>query len=120
MCPFGPISNSTAVGMFGNQLLDRLTQSGCSHIADRLKARDFAQGDLLAEPHAPTRTVFFPRSGLISLVVETGDDDQIEAGIIGSRGALGADGILGARQNVQTAVVQLPGRIWLLPIEDAR
>ncbi len=106
------------LAMFDNQLLDRLAQSGSSSLADHLEARDFARGDVLAEPHTPIKRLVFPRSGLISIVVETSEGDQIEAGIVGSRGALGLEAVFGAKQNIETMIAQLPSRVWILPVED--
>jgi CRP-like cAMP-binding protein len=106
--------------MLGNQLLDRLAQSGSRNFADRLEACDFVRGDLLAEPGTPIQRLIFPRSGLISLVVETSEGDQIEAGIIGPRGVLGGEAVFGAVQSIHTAVAQFSGRSWTLSIEDAR
>jgi CRP-like cAMP-binding protein len=106
--------------MLGNPLLDRIAQSGSRIFADRLEARDFVRGDLLAEPGYPIQHLVFPRSGLISLVVETSEGDQIEAGIIGPRGVLGGEAIFGAVNNIHTAVAQFSGYAWMLSIEKAR
>jgi CRP-like cAMP-binding protein len=103
--------------MFGNQLLDRIARSS---LADCLKMGDFVHGDLLAEPGYPIQHLVFPRSGLVSLVVETSEGDQIETGIIGSRGVLGGEAVFGAAQNIHTAVAQFSGRAWTLSIENAK
>jgi CRP-like cAMP-binding protein len=108
------------VAMLGNQFLDRIAQFGPRNFADRLEARDFAAGDLLAQPGTPIQRLVFPRSGLISLVVETSEGDQIEAGIIGRRGMLGGEAVFGAGHHIHTAVAQFSGRAWTLSIEDAK
>jgi CRP-like cAMP-binding protein len=106
--------------MLGNQLLDLIAQTNSHGIRDRLEALDSVSGDVLTELDAPIKHVIFPCSGLISVVVETSEGDQIEAGIIGSRGALGAEAVFGARQSIHTAVAQFAGRAWKLAAEDAR
>jgi CRP-like cAMP-binding protein len=106
--------------MLGNQLLDRIAQLDSENFADRLKARDFAAGDLLARPGTPIQRLVFPRSGLISLVVDMSEGDQIEAGIIGRRGMLGGEAVLGAGHDIHTAVAQFSGRAWTLSIDDAK
>jgi len=106
--------------MLGNQLLDRIAQFGSRNFADRLEARDFAAGDLLARPGTPIQRLVFPRSGLISLVVDMSEGDQIEAGIIGPRGMLGGEAVFGAGHHIHTAVAQFSGRAWTLPIDDAK
>jgi len=106
--------------MLGNQLLERVAQSGSRNFADRLKALDFIHGEVFAEPDAPIQRLVFPRSGLISLVVETSDGDQIETGIIGPRGVLGAEAVFGPAKAAHTAIAQFSGRAWTLSIEDAK
>jgi CRP-like cAMP-binding protein len=106
--------------MLGNQLLDRVAQSGSRTFADRLEPSDVIHGDVLAEPDAPIQHLVFPRSGLISLVVETSEGDQIEAGIIGPRGVLGAEAVFAAVKAAHTAIAQFSGSAWRLSIEDAK
>jgi len=106
--------------MLGNHLLERVAQSGSRNFAYRLKSLDFIRGDVLAEPDAPIEHLVFPRSGLISLVVETSDGDQLETGIIGPRAVLGAEAVFAAAKAAHTAIAQFSGRAWTLLIEDAK
>lgn len=106
--------------MLDNHLLERVSETLLLDIRRRLKPLDFVQGDCLAEPDTPIDMVMFPRSGLISIVVPLDDGDQIEAGWVGCRGALGGSVTLGAEQHFHRAVVRLAGRAWSMRAADAR
>jgi CRP-like cAMP-binding protein len=106
--------------MFGNDLLDHIAEA-CSHdLRGRLKPVDYIHGDTLAEPDAAIETLVFPRSGVISIVVEPGEDEEIEAGMIGRHGALGCAAIMGATYHPHKAVCQISGRGWKMTTADAR
>lgn len=104
--------------MLENQLLQLIPMSDIEQLRDRLKTLDFAQGDLLAEPDTPIERIVFPRSGLLSVVVDLDDGAQIEASMIGPSGALGGAAIFGAKQHLSTVVAQLAGRAWTLGVQD--
>jgi CRP-like cAMP-binding protein len=106
--------------MLGNHFLETLSGRAAADLRQRLQPLDFVQGDILAEPDAPIARLIFPRSGLISIVVELDGGDQIETGLIGRRGALGGAAIFGAERHLHRAVCQLSGRAWSMRIADAR
>ena len=106
--------------MLDNHLLEKLSERLSADLRRRLLPLDFVQGDVLAEPDAPIERLIFPRSGLISIVVELDGGDQIEAGLVGRRGALGGAAIVGAAQHLHMAVSQLGGRAWSMRVAEAR
>lgn len=106
--------------MLDNHLLEKLPERVAVDLRRRLMPLDFMQGDILAEPDAPIERLIFPRTGLISIVAELDRGDQIEAGLVGRRGALGGAAILGAGQYLSTAVSRLTGRAWSMRVADAR
>src|SRR3569833_2751103 len=105
--------------MLDNHLLETLSERISADLRRRLVPLDFVQGAVLAEPDAPIERLLFPRSGLISIVVELDGGDQIEAGLGGRRGAHGGAAIRGAEQHLSTAVSQLAGRAWSMRVADA-
>ena len=106
--------------MLDNHLLEKLSGNVAADIRRRLKPFDFIHGDILAEPNTVIDRMIFPRSGLISIVVELDSGDQIEAGIVGRRGALGGAAIFGAEHHLHAAVSQVSGGAWSMPIADAK
>ena len=94
---------------FENRLLAELPWSGqrrflanCDHVTLRLH-------DILAEPGEQIRHVYFPTAGSISLIVKLDNGAQLEVGIIGNEGMLGAAMILGVTVSPQHAIVQGTG-----------
>lgn len=64
--------------------------------------------------------VYFPTSGLISLLVPAGGDEFAEAGLIGSEGAAGLQSAVWSRPSFTHAIVQVPGEFWSVPSELLR
>jgi CRP-like cAMP-binding protein len=102
--------------MFDNPLLDSVP---AELLQGRVNTLDFVKGDVLARPESPIERLIFPRSGLLSVVVELTDGAQIEAAMIGPGGALGGAAMFGAKRHVSTVVAQLSGRAWTLVLPNA-
>jgi CRP-like cAMP-binding protein len=105
--------------MYGNRLLDALSRSQPEALRSRLTTIDFVHGDLVAEASAGIRRAVFPRSGLISMVVDLKDGDRIEAAMIGYDGAVGGAAAFGASIHLCTAFAQLPDLIDLAAADRA-
>jgi len=54
-------------------------------------------------------SAYFPNSGIVSLVITTGDGRSVEAGIVGKEGVVGAGIAVGLKISPQIAVSQVPG-----------
>ena len=67
------------------------------------------QGRILYEVGAPVDTIYFPESGLISLLVVTESGALIETATVGREGAVGLHAILGGRLSFTRAAIQIPG-----------
>ena len=68
--------------------------------------------DVLSEPGKPTRHVYFPLQGFISLVATVDASPGVEVGMVGSEGMLGAYLVLGVLAAPLHAVVQGAGAAW--------
>ena len=68
------------------------------------------QGALIYEAGAPVEDIYFPQTGLISLLVVTRDGGSIEAATVGREGAVGLQRGLGARRSFTRATAQIGGR----------
>jgi len=76
--------------------------------------------EVLCEPRAPTRYVYFPIDGFISLVAHTDGHAGLEVGMVGREGLLGAQLLLGAERAPLRAVVQGAGIAWRVGVRDFR
>lgn len=58
----------------------------------------------------PVRYVYFPISGLYSLLAPTANGDTVEVGTVGREGFIGIERHLGVEQTYCTAIAQVPGQ----------
>jgi CRP-like cAMP-binding protein len=75
-----------------------------------LKEISGAQGLVFLEPGDAIDRIYFPQSGMISLLVVSREGDMIEVSTVGREGALGLHRGLGGRRSFTRATVQIPGR----------
>ena len=85
---------------------------------ERLKRRDFVHGDVVGKAGDPIVDVFFPSSGLISVVVELRGGDLVEAAMIGCDGVVGGGAVFGAKQHLGSSFAQLRGSGWTMQAAD--
>jgi CRP-like cAMP-binding protein len=91
-----------------NRLLASLKREDLK-LLGHLREIDIQQGDLLEDAGRPPDAVYFPQTGMISLIVQMPEDRAIEVGTIGSEGAVGITAGLGSRISFITAMVQVAG-----------
>lgn len=103
---------------YDNSVLQRLSRSDLKLIEGSLASQILAHGKTIAEAGDPIEHVFFPNSGLISLVVPLSAGEMIEAGVVGREDVLGASAAFGARTHLNTAVVQMPGAAAVIKASD--
>ena len=68
--------------------------------------------DVLSEAGTPTRHVYFPTEGFISLVALVDGSPSLEVGMVGREGMVGAQLVLGVVTTPLRALVQGPGAAW--------
>lgn len=100
-----------------NRILNLLIQRRPEARA-RLTRVDFGHGDLLGRPGEPIQHAVFPVSGMISLVVQLGDGELVEAAMVGHDGLVGGSVAFGGANHLNTSFCQLPGTAYLLPADE--
>src|SRR5262245_57948890 len=93
-----------------NQLLARLPPNVLALLNSDLEPVCLPQGVVLLEPEDPIERVYFPETGMISLLVVTREGDAVETSVVGRDGALGLQRGLGRRRSFTRATVQIAGR----------
>ena len=94
----------------GNQLLGALPAADLARLAPMLDTVQVEVGEVLCEPAAPTRHIYFPHDCLISLLGVAEGRMTLEVGLVGREGMLGATVALGHEVSQVRAVVQRAGR----------
>jgi CRP-like cAMP-binding protein len=92
-----------------NRLLASLRSEEFSLLARHFREVRLEQGQVLEERGQRVDAVYFPQSGMISLIVEMPEDETIEVGMVGSEGAVGINVGLGSRIASITSLVQVSG-----------
>jgi CRP-like cAMP-binding protein len=105
----GDVSPSTASNFKSNRLLAELSEQATRLLTPDLRQAMFPQGTCLFESGAIIDRVYFPHSGMVSLLIVFKDGHAIEASTIGREGAVGFRTVLGLRQAFTRTVVQISG-----------
>ena len=95
-----------------NHLIEQLPRKDRLRLLARCKPARLVLADVLCEPGEPTRHVYFPTDGFISLVTLIDGSPGLEVGMVGREGMLGAQLALGVPTAPLHAVVQGPGMAW--------
>lgn len=101
-----------------NRLLAALDQADLTQLTLHLEKLPLAQNLILQEQEAPVEKVYFPLSGVISLISVMENGQVVETAMVGREGAVGAFGGLGPWNAFTRAVVQLPGMAVVIPVSS--
>lgn len=102
--------------MMGNLLLSNLPQRDMEALSQNLELVEFGQGDMVAPLNESTETVYFPTSGIGSIVAVSPSGKKAEAGLIGREGFFPTWVVGGIDYNIHEITMQLPGAAWALPL----
>jgi len=89
-----------------NQLLAALSKDQYRRLAPDLMSCPLVFGETVYELGDPIRHVYFPASGIISLLTAVEDRSTLEVGIVGREGMVGLPAFMGVKTSRNRAVVQ--------------
>lgn len=92
-----------------NRLLAVLPTRDYRHLAKDLELVSLAFGEVLYEPGGRIRHVYFPLTGVVSLLIVVGFSKAAEVAVVGNEGVIGASAVLGVDASHLRAVVQGAG-----------
>jgi CRP-like cAMP-binding protein len=98
-----------------NRLLLGLPSDDLSQLLPELERVACRRGDVLIDADSTLDYVFFPDSGVISVVAVYANGDIIEMATIGREGCSGMQAIFGAKCSSVRYLVQIPGYATRLP-----
>jgi CRP-like cAMP-binding protein len=82
-----------------------------------LKPFKLVHGDVLAEAGSEVKRVYFPHSGVISLVVELNIGEMIETAMVGRDGVFNAASALDGKVSLNKGIVQLAGESSVIDVD---
>jgi CRP-like cAMP-binding protein len=103
-----------------NHLLSTLPQADFELLSPHLETAELIQADVLVGAGDHLTKVFFPHSGVISLVVSLATEEMVEVAMIGRDNVFGGTTALAGDISLTGAIVQLPGRASTLEVEHLR
>jgi CRP-like cAMP-binding protein len=91
-----------------NKLFALLPKADRVIIAERLKPFAAEIGTELQEAEQPVEHIYFPNTGMVSLLIVMSDGFQVESATVGNEGAFGASSALADGISASRAIVQMP------------
>lgn len=92
-----------------NNFLQSLSRGDFELLRPHLRDVKLVHSAVLFDPGGVIERLYFPYSGVITLVVVLASGDMIEAGMIGRDGVVGTPAALDGAVSLNRAVVQIPG-----------
>jgi CRP-like cAMP-binding protein len=94
-----------------NRLLQQLPKAQLARALSHMERVPVQKNQILYEAGEPISHIYFPLSGLVSLVVFAGDKVGVEIGVVGNEGIAGVPALLGVDRSPMRAFVQIPGHV---------
>ena len=93
-----------------NRILNSLPQNIFAAVEPHLKQTDLVFGAIVAETDRPVDLVYFPSTGVVSLVVEMMVGDMIETAMVGRDGVVNGTSAMDGKVALQRGIVQVAGQ----------
>jgi CRP-like cAMP-binding protein len=103
-----------------NEILRAIPDNEWRVLSARLRYLDVPDHFVMHEPHAATKYLYFPNSGLISLVIFMKDGRTVEAGIVGREGIVGLPALMGFSKHSLQEIVQISGNAFRISLSTFR
>jgi CRP-like cAMP-binding protein len=97
-----------------NGLLDKLPVEVCARLRPHLLLQELAVGKVLFEAGAPQNHMYFPRTGVISLLYSLESGDTSEIAMVGNEGVVGTAVLVDSQSTPAHAIVQMGGEALCL------
>jgi CRP-like cAMP-binding protein len=104
----------------GNRLLACLPPSTLARLAPELETVPIRVGEVLHRVGRPVEHVYFPHSGMGSIVTLLRRSMNVEAATIGNEGVLGVSYVLGDALATEETMIQMPGEAARLRVQVLR
>lgn len=117
-------ASQPASALYRNVLLRTLSAADRKLLAPSLERVALLRRQAVEIPGAAIPHIFFPESGVISVLARAPRERRIEVGLIGFDGMTGFTSLLGDDIAINESTVQVPGEAWRIPVprlvEEAR
>lgn len=101
-----------------NRILRGLPLAVRDSLRERLRRVPLSMSAVLHQPGEPLTHVYFPVSGVISMLTVLGDGSAVEIATVGNEGMVDLAAFLGLASSESRLLVQVPGEALRMPIDD--
>src|SRR5215472_12044259 len=101
-------------GTTANRLLAALPGDAFALLEPDLRQVSLPHGVVCYDAGSPIEQVYFPQTGMISLLVSASDGDVVETSSVGHEGGVGLQCGFGPRVSLTRAIVQIAGKFSLV------
>ncbi len=98
-----------------NQILSQLDQIQLSAFLSSAEMVELSLRQIIYAPNEPIGHVYFPESGLVSIITPLSEGTALESGVIGKEGFAGLSIALGVGFCPAKAICQVEGNAWRIP-----
>lgn len=98
-----------APGLNNNEFLSGLAEADFDCLRPHLKPMELPRELVLFHAGSPIPRIYFPTSGIVSLVIQLENGSTVEAGMIGRDGVVGASAAFDGPNALNKAIVQSSG-----------
>ena len=102
----------------GNAILARLPADVQQRFQAAGRVVSLDPGRVLHEFGEPTKNLYFPLSGMVSLMIPVNDGQDVEVALCGPDGVVGVGAILGDEKKDLEAMAQVRGRAIEIPLDS--
>lgn len=103
---------------YGNLLLDVLSNDEYRELSSCLQMVDMHAADLIGQRGSTLTHVYFPITGVFSVLASLSDGSTVEVGTIGREGFVGIEMLAGGEQWTETTICQIEGKSLRMPAAD--
>ena len=103
-----------------NRLLQALGPHDLDMLSGELEPVSFKRGEVLISPNEPITDVYFPTSGICSIVALASPANRIEAGVVGREGLVGLAALLSTDCTPHQCLVQVDGEGFRIAADRLR
>jgi CRP-like cAMP-binding protein len=100
-----------------NRLLQALTPHDFALVADHVERTPLDRAEVLDPGALPARHIYFPESGVMSVIAITGGGRRIEVGLFGRDGVSNPHLLLGVDRSPHETIAQVAGEAYRMPAE---
>lgn len=104
----------------GNQILSALPRKDFAQLRPQLEPVTLGLKEIIYEPNTPIPYIYFPNSGVTSILTTMKNGKAVEVGLVGKEGMLGLPVFLGTDRSSGQSFSQVPGESLRLAADAFR